>query len=30
MYDLSEFENEEDIEFYSSLNKKCANGGKEC
>ena len=30
MYDLSEFENEEDIEFYSSLNKKCASGGKEC
>ena len=24
MYDLSEIENEEDLEFYRSLNEKCA------
>ena len=30
MYDLSELDNEEDIEFYSSLNKKCAYWGRNC
>ena len=30
MYDLSEFDNEEDIDFYRWLNEKCASWGREC
>lgn len=30
MYDLSEFDNEEDLAFYRSLNEKCASGWREC
>ena len=30
MHDLSEFEDEEDIAYYSSLNEKCASWGEEC
>ena len=30
MYDLSEFDNEEDIAHYSKLNKDCASNDKIC